>query len=347
VDRFDELGLRPVIDLVHYGTPLWLEGQFSHPDYPVRVAEYSAEVAARYADRVSDYTPVNEPIIHALFSGEYAYWPPYLSGADGFVRMVLQLARGFVLAQQSMSDVLGDRATFVHVDAGMRYEGDVDAAEHREDVARMREQVWLVEDLVTGRVDASHPLGAWLARHGCGDSELAWFAANAVHPDVVGVNYYPRHSTELFEHGVRHSGGFADPRPTRDDGADGMEELLRAAAERYGAPVMLTETSVTAPVPDRMAWLDASVRRIREMRVDGVDVVGYTWWPVFDMYEWTYRHSTAPRVDHLLSMGLWSLSERDGDLDRQPTALVDRFRAHATDPGNRPLSRPHHRTEEY
>ena len=73
VDRFDELGLRPVVDLLHYGTPLWLDGQFAHPDYPQVVAEYGVAFAERYGDRVTDYTPVNEPMIHALFSGEYAY----------------------------------------------------------------------------------------------------------------------------------------------------------------------------------------------------------------------------------------------------------------------------------
>lgn len=326
VDRFAELNLRPIIDLMHYGTPLWLQGQFAHPDYPVRVAEFSAQVCTRYADRITDYTPVNEPIIHALFSGEYAYWPPYLSGDVGFVTMVRQLARGFVLAQQSMAGILGDRATFVHVDAGMRFAGDVDAPEHRDLAARLGEQIWLVEDLVTGRVDQTHPLAAWLTANGLDDGELEWFASNPVHPDVVGVNYYPRHSTELFEAGVHHRGGFADPRPTRDDAAEGLEELLRTAAARYGVPVMLTETAVTGTVDERMRWLDASVARVRDLRAGGLDVVGYTWWPVFDMYEWTYRHSSAPRADHLLTMGLWSLVERDGDLDRVPTALVDRFR---------------------
>lgn len=336
IDRFAELDLRPVIDLMHYGTPLWLEGEFAHPDYPRRVAEYSVAVAERYADRVTDYTPVNEPMIHALFSGEYAYWPPYLSGPAGLVEMSLQLARGFRLAQHGMRGVLGERGVFVHVDAGMRYAGDVDAPEHRATVARLREQLWLVEDLVTGRVDGAHPLAPLLLEHGLAESELELFRADPAAPDVVGVNYYPRHSTELFEEGVHHGGGFADPRPVRDDGVAGLEELLRAAAERYGAPVMLTETCVTGTVAERAEWLDASVACLARLRAEGLDIVGYTWWPVFDMYEWTYRHSTAPRADHLLSMGLWSLEERPGELARVATPLVERFRRHAADPRHRP-----------
>lgn len=335
IDRFAELGLRPVMDLMHYGTPLWLEREFANPDYPRRVAEYSVAVADRYADRVTDYTPVNEPMIHALFSGDYGYWPPYLEGSAGLVEMSMQLARGFRLAQQGMGEVLGGRGTFVHVDAGMRYAGDVDAPEHRATAARLREQVWLVEDLVTGRVDPAHQLAGFLLENGVREAELEAFTTDPLRPDVVGVNYYPRHSTELFEAGVHHRGGFADPRPTRDDGVTGLEELLRTAAARFGAPVMLTETSVTGTVAERAAWLDASVAAIAGLRANGLEVVGYTWWPVFDMYEWTYRHSMAPRADHLLTMGLWSLQERDGDLARVATPLVERFRRHATDPIHR------------
>jgi beta-glucosidase len=330
MDRYAELNLRPVVDLMHYGTPLWLDRQFANPDYPKLVAEYSARVAERYAHLgVTDYTPVNEPMIHALFSGEYAYWPPYLSGPQGLSTMVGQLARGFVLAQRAMRDVLGDRAVFVHVDAGMRYVGDTDAPEHREHAARLKEQVFLVEDLVTGRVDTDHPLEKHLRANGWDDADFAWFAEAPVLPDVMGVNYYPRHSTEVFEAGVFHGGGFRDPRPTRDDGVTGMNELIREAHARYGAPVMLTETCVTGSVKERIDWLDESVAALHDLRAAGVDVVGYTWWPLFDMYEWTYRHSEQPREAHRLTMGLWRLEETAHGLERVRTDIVDRFRRHA------------------
>ena len=331
VDRFGELGLRPVIDLLHYGTPLWLDGQFSNPDYPEVVAEYGVAFAERYGDRVTDYTPVNEPMIHALFCGVYGYWPPYLTGDSGLTTMVRALGEGFVRTQRGIAEVLGDRATFMHVDASMRYAGDVQG-EHRATAERLRHQAHLVEDLVTGRVDDQHPLAGVLLGHGMDDTSLAWFADHAVRPDIVGVNYYPRISTELFEEGVHHAGGFADPRPAQDAGVAGLVEVLLEAERRHGAPVMLTETAVTAPVADRVAWLHESVAAIRTLRSLGHDIAGYTWWPVFDMYEWTYRHGTAPREEYLLTMGLWDLVEDGrGGLDRRRTPVADTFRTLATD----------------
>lgn len=330
MDRFAELELRPLVDLLHYGTPLWLDGQFSHPDYADHVAEYAFRFAERYGRIATDYTPVNEPTIHALFSGEYAYWPPYLSGAEGFTTIAEALATGFITTQRAITEVLGDAATFIHVDAGMRYAGDVLAPEHAETVTRLRAQSFLVEDLVTGRVDARHPLVGQLSRGGMSDASLAWFAENRVRPDVMGVNYYPRHSTEVFEAGVHHGGGFADPRPHVDAGTQGLTEVLLSYAERYGAPVMLTETCVTGSVAERISWMDESVAEIERLRTAGHDIVGYTWWPLFDMYEWTYRHTTAPRAEHLLTMGLYDLVEHPGGpLERRRNPVADRYALHA------------------
>lgn len=107
----------------------------------------------------------------------------------------------------------------------------------------------------------------------------------------------------------------------------GLREVLVAYADRYGVPVMLTETCVTGSVEERAPWLTDSVEEVVGLAATGVPVVGYRWWPVFDMYEWTYRYSVHDREAHRLAMGLWSLEERPGDLARVPTPLVAQFRA--------------------
>lgn len=325
IGRMVELGIRPIIDLLHYGTPLWLDRQFAAPDYPQRVAEYAVTAAERYSDLVTDYTPVNEPMIHVLFCGEYGYWPPYLRGEAGAAQLAMAIAKGFQATQHGIREVLGDRATFVHVDASMRYVGAVDTPEHRETAQRLRHQAFLVEDLVTGRVGEDHPLLDFLLRHGAQTNTLDDFARHPAEPDIMGVNYYPRHSTEVFEAGVHYRGGFADPRPTRDDGVTGLSEMLVEYSRRYQAPVMVTETCVTGTVAERIQWLNASVAEVERLRTDGVPVVGYTWWPLFDMYEWTYRHGSGPRSDHRLAMGLYELVEGDEGLVRRRTSLADAF----------------------
>ena len=327
VEEMTRLDIEPIIDLLHYGTPLWLKDQFANPDFPDRFAEYAVAFAERYGDAVTSFTPVNEPMIHAQFAGEYAYWPPYLSGQSGLYRITAALALAASRAQHGIGEVLGERATFVHVDAGFRYVGAVEAPEHRERVTRMLHQRYLAEDLLTGAVDSRHPLLADLQTFGVADAHLAELAARPALPDVMGVNYYPLHSTEVFEAGVHHGGGFADPRPTRDDGVEGLIEVLTDYEDRYRAPVMVTETCITASPAVRVAWLQSSVDAVVRLRAAGRQVVGYTWWPLFDMYEWTWRHSDAPRAAHQLSMGLYDLVESPEGLRRQANPVATRFRA--------------------
>jgi beta-glucosidase len=331
IDRMVELDIEPIVDLLHYGTPLWLDHQFANPGFPDRFAEYAAAFADRYGDSVTSFTPVNEPMIHAQFAGEYAYWPPYLSGQSGLYRLTAAIALAASRAQRGIREVLGERAVFVHVDAGFRYVGDTEAPEHRSRVDRMRHQRFLAEDMLVGAVDDSHPLISDLLANGVTDEVLTEFQRSPALPDVMGVNYYPLNSTEVFEAGVHHGGGFADPRPSRNDGTSGLTEVLLSYEARYGAPVMLTETCVTGSVADRLAWLNDSVESVLLLRDGGHEVVGYTWWPLFDMYEWTWRHSTAPREAHRLTMGLYDLAETDEGLARVENPLAGRFRSLAAE----------------
>jgi beta-glucosidase/6-phospho-beta-glucosidase/beta-galactosidase len=73
---------------MHYGTPLWMENAFINSAYPARVAEYAFAFAERYKELVRYYTPLNEPMVNALFCGRLGQWPPHLEGMDGYVKVL-------------------------------------------------------------------------------------------------------------------------------------------------------------------------------------------------------------------------------------------------------------------
>jgi beta-glucosidase len=317
VETLDRLGLHCMVDLMHYGTPLWLDNQFLNSRYPERVAAYAAAVAGRYRGSLTTWTPLNEPVINAVYCGEQGTWPPNLRGDDGFVKLIVQLARGMVRTQQRIAEVQPG-AVFVHVDAGFLWAGDgIPEAE----LAHLAERRFLGLDLVLGHVRPGHLMHRYLTDHGVTAAELAWFTENAVTPDVIGVNYYPGFTTTRRDPAT----GRAEP---VEAGTRGMTDLLTAYAARYPQPLFLTETSRGAPVAERMAWLEQSVQTVHRLRAEGMPLIGYTWFPLFSLVDWRYRESTAPVDDFLVHMGLYDL-ERDaaGVLQRVPTPLVDRFRA--------------------
>ncbi|WP_194410811.1 family 1 glycosylhydrolase [Microbacterium cremeum] len=310
--RMRELGIRCVVDLMHYGTPLWLENSFLNASYPERVASYGRAVAERYRDVWTDYTPLNEPVVNAEWCGQNGSWPPYLTGQDGFVKMVLQLARGMVRTQQEIAAV-HPGATFVHVDAGFLFDGDTSPLPRD----LLEERRFVALDLITGRVGGESPIRPYLEEHGVTDADLEWFRENAVTPDVVGVNYYPHFSTGQVDDGVW---------TPVDAGTRGLRALLEAYADRYDAPIIVTETSLVGTPAEKIAWLRDSAAELGAMRAEGRDIVGYTWFPFFTMVDWLYRFDQTTPDDWFMEFGLVDL-RRGGDqgLERVRNEAFDVF----------------------
>ena len=65
------------------------------------------------------------------------------------------------------------------------------------------------------------------------------------------------------------------------------------------------------------------MRAVREARAAGIPIVGYTWWPLFDLISWTYLRGGKPLDKYLVPMGLWQLDP--ASLDRRPTPLVEAY----------------------
>jgi beta-glucosidase/6-phospho-beta-glucosidase/beta-galactosidase len=320
LDRLLALGVRPIVDLVHYGTPAWLEGAFAHPDYPQRVADYAGQVAARFADRISWYTPLNEPRITAWYCGRVGLWPPNLRGWRGFLRVMLALGRGICETVAAIQAAVPG-PTFVHADATDLYvtPDPTLAAE-----ARRRQLIgFLALDLVTGRVEPGHELWPWARHYGMSEGDAAWFGNHRITLDVCGLNMYPMFSLKrLVRHGtLRQQMPYAAP--------EVLEQLVEQYWERYQAPLMITETAARGPHAHRARWMDASIEAVRRLRARGIPLVGYTWWPLFALVSWPYRTGHRPLAAYLEQMGLWDLHpEPDGSLRRVRTPLVDRYRDH-------------------
>src|SRR5919197_2258264 len=90
------LGIIPIVDLMHYGTPRWLDGASLPPDYPQRVEAYVRAYLERYGGLSRYYTPLNEPSINARYCGLLGIWPPRRRGWTAYVRVMLQLCCGAV-----------------------------------------------------------------------------------------------------------------------------------------------------------------------------------------------------------------------------------------------------------
>jgi beta-glucosidase len=323
----DDLGIVPIVDLMHYGCPFWLRREFANEGYADAVAAYARAFAERYSTVVQWYTPLNEPIVNALMCGMRGSWPPYLRGDRGYVRVMVQLAKGIVRTVKAIKAV-DPNAIMVHVEACGLSRATRDDLETL--AVEEQRRGYICFDLVTGRVTPQHPLYRWLLRSGATPDELRELAAGPISLDVLGLNFYPQWSTQQLY--VDKKGRLAY-RAAEHDG-QGFAELIHDYYRRYRVPVMITETSAFGDDELRARWLDASIGAVRDLRASGVPVVGYTWFPMFTMIDWKYRFGKGDIEQYRIELGLYRLSGAILGPRWEPTPLIDRMRAHVDDPAS-------------
>lgn len=317
LDFLLEQGIEPIVDLVHYGLPPWIEGAYTHPDFSSFMAEYASKVAARFKGRVFAYTPLNEPRVTAWYCGKLGWWPPLQRGWPGFIRVMLGLCKGIVQTVRAIEAAHPENVP-VHVDATDLYETADPAL--RSEVEQRQEIVFLALDLVSGRVDHEHKLWPWLLKHGAREEQLNWFLLNPLSLPLIGINLYPMFSRKILKRDAR---GLRLLMPYA--GADIIDRLTQLYYERYRCPIFISETASVGSLGRRARWLEDSVKAVRRVRENGFPLVGYTWWPLFALVTWAYRQGSHPPAYYLKQFGLWDLVPAGDDLRRVRTRLVDQF----------------------
>src|SRR5436853_936840 len=79
--RLRELGIKPIVGLLHHGSGP-RHTSLLDPAFATQFADYARAVGERF-EWVENYTPINEPLTTARFSGLYGHWYPH--GRDGLI----------------------------------------------------------------------------------------------------------------------------------------------------------------------------------------------------------------------------------------------------------------------
>ena len=289
--RLRDLGQRPIVGLLHHGSGP-RETSLVDPAFPSKLARFARAVAERYP-WVEDFTPVNEPLTTARFSGLYGLWYPHARDDRTFAVALVNQLRATRLAMEAIRDVVPTARLVQTEDLGachatpaLRYQAEFENARR-----------WLSFDLLCGRT-ALHPqLLALLRRTGLGVPVLEEFARNPCPPDVLGINHYltsERFLDERLEHYPAHTHGgngrrrYADVEAVRvlADGPLGPEALLREACTRYDRPVAVTEAHLGCTREQQMRWLAEVWGAAARLREEGRDVRAVTLWSAFGAYDW-------------------------------------------------------------
>ena len=296
--RMRELGIAPIAGLVHHGSgPRYT--RLDDPAFPELLAQHAAQVAQRYP-WIDRYTPVNEPLTTARFSGLYGHWYPHGTNDATFLRVLVNQCRAVVLAMQAIRRVNRAAQLVQTEDMGkvfstprLRYQADHE-----------NQRRWLSFDLLCGRVDRDHPWHARFLKHGIGASELAFFTAQPCAPNIIGINHYLTSERYLDEREhlfpQHHRCGnlrerYADVEAVRvalmngancPDSPTGPLARLREVWDRYGLPMAVTEVHHGNTREEQLRWLKVVWDAACTLRNEGVDMRAVTLWSLFGCMDW-------------------------------------------------------------
>ncbi|MDQ9170912.1 family 1 glycosylhydrolase [Oxalobacteraceae bacterium R-40] len=285
------LGITPIVGLVHHGSGP-RHTSLVDPGFAEQLAEFAGAVAQRYP-WVEYYTPINEPLTTARFSGLYGVWYPHGRDERTFIQALLNQCRGVVLSMRAIRAVNPQAKLVQTDDLGKTYS----TPEMAELANFYNERRWLGWDLLCGKVGPDHALWDYLTGTGINPAEFLWFRDNPCPPDMIGVNYYIT-SERWLDHRIdrypeRYIGGapeqrFADIETARAlaTPTPGIGPLLEEAWERYGLPLAVTEAHIDANREDQLRWLLEIWRAAEEVLQKGVDMRAVTVWALLGSYDW-------------------------------------------------------------
>lgn len=309
LDALNEVGIRPHVTLYHWDLPAALQDAFggweSREIVPL-FADYAAEVARRFGNRVAAIATLNEPWCVATLGYEVAQFAPGKKNRAMAMQVShhLMMAHGAAIkAMRAVSRVpLGVVLNHTPAFAAEERESDRQAA-RIDDGLNVR---WYMDPLFRGQypADILEHLGADAPMVQQGDLDLIRQPL-----DFLGINFYTRSfiSTQTPPKPAPGTHGFTDM--GWEIYPDALtQHLVRLSREYAPPPIFITEngmanadTVVDGRVADveRIDYVSDHLKALARAAALGVDVRGYFYWSLLDNFEWNSGYTKRFGLFHV------------------------------------------------
>lgn len=297
-----ERGIKVIGGLVHHGSgPRYTD--LLDPGFATKLADYAGRVAERYP-WIEMWTPVNEPLTTARFSGLYGHWYPHGRDYPTFLRALINECAGTLEAMRAIRRAIPHARLVQTEDLGKIFS----TVPLRRQASHENERRWLSLDLLAGRIGPEHGWWERLLEAGIGEAEIEMFRTGEAKPDIIGINHYLTsdrfldHRTHLYPW-LRPGGNGRDTyvdaeavRVKRLEPETGLEPRLREAWERYGIPLAVTEVHHGCHRDEQLRWFAEAWDIAKRLRSEGMDLRAVTLWSLFGNVDW--RFLLAERNGH-------------------------------------------------
>jgi dTDP-4-dehydrorhamnose reductase len=299
LNKIKELGITPIAGLVHHGSgPSYTD--LLDKKFPELLAAYASEVAKKFP-WLEYYTPINEPLTTARFSGLYGIWYPHKKDDRSFLTCLINQLKGIVLSMQEIRKINPEAKLMQTEDLGKTY--GVPLLYYQVEFENYRR--WLSLDLLCGKVNEQHPLWTYLITHRISKKDIQFFRENPCPPDIIGFNYYITSEryidTDLKKYPFNTHGGngkhkYADVEAVRIElnQPSGIKPLLKEAAERFQIPIAITECHLHCFREEQLRWFRHIYDACDELSQQGLHIKAVTAWSMLGAFGWNKLLTISP-----------------------------------------------------
>ena len=325
--------ITPIAGLIHHGSgPTYTS--LIDDNFAGELQQYALKVATKFP-WIEYYTPVNEPLTTARFSGLYGFWYPHHKDDLSFAKMLLNQLKAVVLCMQAIRTVNPNAKLIQTEDLGKTYSTPL---LNYQAVFENRRR-WLTYDFLCGKVVKGHPLWENFIDTGITEDELLFFSNNPCPPDIMGFNHYitsERYLDHNYHKYPSHTIGgnkrdrYADVEAVRvaHGQSSGLEVLVREAWDRFKLPIAITEVHLHCTREEQLRWFKEKYETCCLLAKEGIPIKAITAWSLFGAFGWN-KLLTEPKGEY--EPGVYSVLSGKP----RPTALASYIKK-LTTPGTHP-----------
>jgi len=328
LNKLRKHNITPIAGLLHHGSGPAFTNLLDQ-NFPFALSRYAGLVARKFP-WLEYYTPVNEPLTTARFSGLYGHWYPHDSNERSFIRMLLNQVKGIVLSMKAIRAVNPGAKLLQTEDLSKSHSTGL--LSYQADYENKRR--WLTYDLLCGKVNHRHFFWQYFIDLGINKKDLFFFLDNSCPPDIMGFNYYvtsERYLYEDFQNIYAPGDGngqhqYKDTEAVRSGHAEGLSSLLTEAWDRYRLPMAVTECHLNCEAPQQLKWFQETWENCCQLNRNGIPIQAVTAWSLLGAFDW---NSLLTQNNQEYESGAFDI--RSGEL--RWTALADMIKT-LTDTGN-------------
>jgi dTDP-4-dehydrorhamnose reductase len=284
--------ITPIVGLVHHGCGP-NHATLPDPAFATELEKYATCVAQKFP-YLQYFTPINEPLTTARFSGLYGIWYPHRRDAKSFAKIFLRQMKAIVLSMGAIRKINPNAKLIQTEDLGKTYSTTL--LQYQADFENERR--WLTNDLLLGYVKPGHPMWDYFLWIKTPQKHLEFFLENPCRPDMIGIDYYPTSERFLDEniegypestHGTNGKHVYADMEALRVNHkkACGPLVLFNECWKRYHIPLAITEVHIHGSPFEQISWFNYIREKCLQLIRTGVDIQAITAWAMFGAFGWS------------------------------------------------------------